>query len=98
MKAVVHGRVQGVFYRASTRAKAKELGLTGWVRNLPGGKAVEVTAEGEKTDLEKLSRWLKEGPPGAIVERVEINWAENISGYSDFRFAMGRRKTDTLHF
>ena len=63
------GRVQGVFYRASTKRKADELGLTGWVRNLPNGD-VEVMAYGEKEELEALYQWCKHGPPMASVIQV----------------------------
>lgn len=62
LHAVVHGRVQGVFFRASTQKKARALGLTGWVRNLPDG-TVEVLAVGPRPALEALLAWLHEGPP-----------------------------------
>jgi acylphosphatase len=75
MKVRIHihvsGRVQGVFYRSNTQRKAEELGLNGWVRNLPDGR-VEVVAEGEEELLEKLIDWCRIGPPAAKVERVEI--------------------------
>jgi acylphosphatase len=64
--------------------KAKSLELTGWVRNLPGGKSVEVEAEGKRERLDSFSRWLKEGPPGAVVDRVDVEWAEYTAKYSDF--------------
>jgi acylphosphatase len=60
------------------------LGLTGYVRNLPGGRALEVQAEGDKARLERLIEHLKMGPPGARVERVETNWAEPSGAYADF--------------
>ncbi|MFC2052553.1 acylphosphatase [Chloroflexota bacterium] len=85
VRAIVHGRVQGVFFRAFTSGCAKELGLTGNVRNLPDGEAVEIQAEGERDKLERLIDYLKVGPPGARVERVEINWSEYTEGYSDFK-------------
>lgn len=66
---VVEGRVQGVFYRASTQRKARELGLSGWVRNLTDG-SVEVYACGEGAQLEALCAWLEEGPPHAVVTSV----------------------------
>ena len=68
IKATVHGRVQGVFFRASTREVARELELSGTVRNLPGWREVEVHAEGEKAQIEKLIEFLNTGPPGAKVE------------------------------
>ena len=65
----VSGRVHGVWFRASTQEKAKELGLTGWVRNLPDGR-VETIASGEKTQLMPFFEWLKQGPPMAKVTDV----------------------------
>ena len=84
IKATVHGRVQGVFFRASTRKVARELELSGTVRNLPGWKEVEVHAEGEKAQLEKLIKFLKTGPPGAKVEKVDIEWLEYTGRYIGF--------------
>jgi acylphosphatase len=74
----VSGKVQGVWFRASTQDKAKELGLTGWARNLPDGR-VEVLAFGEKEMLTALYEWLHEGPPMAKVTEVtyeEVPWKE----------------------
>lgn len=68
-KFIVSGRVQGVFFRASTRAEAVRLGLTGYAKNLPDG-SVEVLACGEDSALEALQRWLRIGPPVARVESV----------------------------
>jgi acylphosphatase len=67
---LVSGVVQGVFYRAGTRAQALQLGLTGHAHNLPDG-CVEVLAHGEPAALDALERWLWQGPPAAQVERVE---------------------------
>ena len=80
----VYGYVQGVFFRDFVSRRATELGLTGYVRNLPGGEAVEVNAEGERDKLEKLIGYLKVGPPGAKVERVETKWSEYTRSYSRF--------------
>jgi acylphosphatase len=66
---LVTGRVQGVFFRASTQDVARQLGLTGWVRNLYGGN-VEVLACGEPAQLDQMESWLKKGPPSAKVESV----------------------------
>lgn len=84
VRAVVHGRVQGVFFRAFTTRHARELGLSGYVCNLPGGNGVEVRAEGERSQLDKLIAHLEVGPPAAKVERVEINWSEYTGSYSGF--------------
>ena len=83
--AIVSGRVQGVFFRAFTLRHARELGLTGYARNLPDGKAVEVQAEGERNKLEKLIDYLKVGPPAAKVEKVVTNWSGYTGSYSDFK-------------
>ncbi len=84
LEATVHGYVQGVFFRAFVAQKAKGLNLTGYVRNLPGG-AVEVVAEGERKQLERLLSQLKVGPPAARVERVAASWSEYSGAYSGFR-------------
>ena len=84
IKATVYGRVQGVFFRASTRKVARELELSGTVRNLPGWREVEVHAEGEKGQVEKLLEYLKTGPPGAKVEKVDVEWLEYTGGYTGF--------------
>ena len=84
VQAVVYGIVQGVFFRAFVHRQATRLGLTGYVRNLPSGEAVEVHAEGERKQLEELISYLKIGPPGAKVEKVDTNWAEYTGSYSHF--------------
>ena len=82
--AIVYGRVQGVFFRAFVSRQAAELGLTGYVRNLRDREAVEVQAEGERKQLEKLVDHLKVGPPGARVEKVVTDWSEHTGSYSGF--------------
>ena len=67
---LVSGKVQGVFFRASTREQALKLGLRGYAKNLPDGR-VEVLAEGEASALDALERWLHVGPPMARVGTVE---------------------------
>jgi acylphosphatase len=67
---IVEGKVQGVFFRASTRAQALGLGLRGWARNLPDGR-VEVVATGEASALDALAQWLEDGPPAARVHAVQ---------------------------
>lgn len=70
----VSGKVQGVFFRASTRQQALRLGLSGSARNLVDGR-VEVIAAGDEESLETLSRWLHEGPPAAeVAEVVREDW------------------------
>lgn len=70
-RCIVAGRVQGVCYRASTRARAQSLGVTGHARNLPDGR-VEVLACGPADAVQSLCDWLWEGPPAADVISVEI--------------------------
>ena len=82
--AIVYGFVQGVFFRAFVSERASELGLTGYVRNLPDGYAVEVQAEGERRRLKKLIGYLKVGPPGASVEKVVTSWSEYTGNYFGF--------------
>jgi acylphosphatase len=84
LHAIVKGRVQGVFFRDFVEQWATTLGLTGFVRNLPGGRAVEVRAEGEKKQLEKLLTYLHIGPPKARVEAVEVVWSEPTGEFWDF--------------
>ena len=83
LQATVYGRVQGVFFRAFVSRCARELGLTGYVRNLPDG-AVEILAEGERRQLEKLIGYLKLGPPEARVDEVVTIWSEYTGSYSGF--------------
>lgn len=66
----VRGRVQGVFFRASTRDQAVLLGLDGWVRNLPDGR-VEVYATGPENRIRQFHDWLQQGPELAVVEELE---------------------------
>jgi acylphosphatase len=84
VRVVVYGYVQGVFFRAFASRRATELGLNGYVRNLPGGDAVEVIAEGERDKLDRLIEHLKVGPAAAEVERLETTWSEYTGGYSGF--------------
>lgn len=80
---LISGRVQGVFYRASTREQALRLGLSGHARNLADGR-VEVVAEGAPEAIDTLERWLWQGPPAATVERVEREvWVGDVgAGFS----------------
>ena len=81
---IVRGRVQGVFFRDSTRRKANELGLVGTVRNLPDG-AVEIVAEGSSGSLEALVQWCRVGPPAAEVEDVRTTNHVATGEFNDFR-------------
>lgn len=78
----VSGRVEGVYYRAFTRDKAKALGVKGWVRNVPGG-GVEAVLEGERKTVGELLKAMKTGPTGSIVLGMELSELE-ARGYEDF--------------
>ena len=84
VRAIVEGRVQGVYYRAFAARKANRLGLTGYARNLPDG-TVEVLAEGERDHLQKLIDCLEKGPPVARVEKVVTEWTEYTGDYTGFK-------------
>lgn len=84
LRALVRGRVQGVGFRFFVEAQAVALGLKGFVRNLSNGSAVEVVAEGEMPELEALLSALREGPPLAYVERVDVSWAAATGDYASF--------------
>jgi acylphosphatase len=79
----VSGRVQGVFYRASTRDAARERDVDGWVRNLDDGR-VEAVFEGSEESVEALVEWCHTGSPAATVEDVDVAY-EEPTGESGFR-------------
>ncbi|NIR42097.1 MAG: acylphosphatase [Actinobacteria bacterium] len=81
--AYVTGRVQGVFFRQSTRHRGRRLGLDGWVRNLGDGR-VEAWAQGEETAVERFVEWLWEGPPNASVTGVESHDVDPDGNLQDF--------------
>lgn len=83
VEIVVEGRVQGVFFRASTREEARRLGLAGWVRNLPGG-GVQAVFEGPPEALERMLAWCRTGPPGARVDRLQAAWGEARGEFDGF--------------
>jgi acylphosphatase len=72
---IVQGSVQGVFFRAEARDRARSLGLAGWVRNVPDG-TVEAVVEGENDRVESMVEWCSRGPAGARVEKVDVDWSE----------------------
>jgi acylphosphatase len=81
-RVVVHGHVQGVFFRDSTRERAQSRGVAGWVRNRPDG-AVEAVFEGDPEAVESMVRFTSEGPGRADVNDVEVS-EEEPEGLSDF--------------
>ncbi len=84
VRVVVFGYVQGIFFRAFALEQATKLGLSGYVRNLPTGEAVEVQAEGKINQLEELIGSLEVGPPAARVEKIVTSWSKYSGGYSGF--------------
>jgi acylphosphatase len=82
-RVIVHGRVQGVFFRDSTRRMAQQRGVAGWVSNRSDG-AVEAVFEGDAGAVERLVAFTGEGPRGAQVERVEVS-EEEPEGLTGFR-------------
>ncbi len=71
LRLVIHGRVQGVFFRDSMRGEARKLAVTGWVRNCRDG-TVETVVQGEAVNVDAIVDWARRGPQRARVERVDI--------------------------
>ncbi len=82
-RLVVHGRVQGVFFRDSTRQEAERAGVAGWVANRPDGN-VEAVLEGDRSAVEGVIEFCRSGPSSADVERVETHdeEPEGLSGFA----------------
>ncbi len=81
VRVLVSGRVQGVFYRESLRRRVVELGVSGWVKNLPDGR-VEAVFEGEEEAVREAVDYAREGPPFARVSGLRAT-AEPVSGERD---------------
>ncbi len=86
LRLLISGRVQGVWYRASTAQKATAMALKGWVRNLPDGR-VEVLVQGEKQSLDALATWCHKGPPNARVDDVIVSQEPSTESLDDFHIA-----------
>ncbi|MDQ3865896.1 MAG: acylphosphatase [Actinomycetota bacterium] len=82
-RVVVHGRVQGVFFRDSVRRRAAQRSVRGWVRNVPDG-SVEAVFEGDRDAVERLVAFCREGPRDADVARVDVydERPEGVSGFT----------------
>lgn len=80
---IVHGRVQGVYYRAETQMAATRIGVCGWVRNRRDG-TVEAVAEGPENDVAALIEWCKNGPPRARVDKVDVTWQDYRQEFTEF--------------
>jgi acylphosphatase len=87
LRAVVRGRVQGVGFRDFVYTRARILGVTGYVRNLSDGLSVEVIAEGQRSELEQLLEYLREGPRMSRVDGIESEWGEATDAYDRFGMA-----------
>jgi acylphosphatase len=83
LRAVVHGRVQGVSFRYYTQRRASSLDLTGYVRNLWDG-TVEVVAEGPRETVDELLAFLRVGPRAAFVTQVDTEWPAPTGAFIDF--------------
>ncbi len=79
----ISGRVQGVFYRSTTRDRAEQLGLTGWVRNTSDGK-VEAIFEGEETAIKDMIVWCHKGPRSADVSDVTVEYQKFLGEFEEF--------------
>ncbi len=78
------GRVQGVWFRQSTKQTAKNFGVTGWVRNNPD-RSVEAVFEGERNDVQSVIDWCKHGPEMARVDDLQIDWQHATGEFCDFQ-------------
>ncbi len=79
----ITGKVQGVFYRDSSREKAQQLGLSGYAKNMQDG-SVEALVQGEESAIKAFVDWAAQGPPSAEVENVEVKWqspGDTLSGF-----------------
>jgi acylphosphatase len=81
---VVRGRVQDVYFRATAQREARQLGLSGWVKNRSDG-AVEILAEGDEEHVKDLLSWAQLGPSTARVDKIETRWRSYTGEFSDFR-------------
>ena len=84
IRALVRGRVQGVFFRDFARNSAQGVRVSGWVRNLSDGCTLEVVAEGSRKSLEALLADLRSGPPRSFVEDVEVEWSAATGEFRGF--------------
>ena len=84
---IISGKVQGVWYRASTREQALKLNLTGWIRNRDSGD-VEAIVEGEKVAIQKLISWCSTGPPLAEVKNIIKKFEAYTNEFTDFQIKL----------
>ena len=82
-RAIIRGRVQGVFFRVETKRAADRIGVNGWVRNLRDG-TVEAIFEGKQDRVNAAIEWCKEGPSNAHVVDVDISWNDYTGEFQEF--------------
>jgi len=85
---LVHGEVQGVFFRQETKRRADSLNVKGWVRNRDDG-GVEAVFEGEEPDVQALIEFCRNGPPRALVTSVKVEWEKYTGEFHDFKIRYG---------
>jgi acylphosphatase len=83
VRAIISGRVQGVFFRMETRKAAQRIGVSGWVKNKEDG-TVEALFEGEKERVDSVLKWCRKGPPLSEVEKVSLSREEFTGNYNSF--------------
>ena len=88
-RAIISGRVQGVFFRMETKRAADRFGVFGWVRNLKDG-SVEAVFEGKRNRVEDVLNWCRQGPPHAAVTDVAVSWGEFAGEFSGFNISFER--------
>jgi acylphosphatase len=86
---VVSGRVQGVSFRAATREAALGAAVSGWVRNLPDG-SVEALLQGSRPAVERVVEFMRRGPYGARVDRIDVSWGTPGEEWDGFSVRYGR--------
>ena len=86
---IISGRVQGVFFRMETKRAAGEFGVFGWVKNQRDG-TVEAVFEGDQDPVEAIVDWCRQGPPGADVADVTVNWDDYTGEFKGFDIDFAR--------
>ena len=83
---LISGEVQGVLFRKSTKEKATQIGVMGWVKHF-FSNAIEIKAEGSMEDLGKLLDWLSDGPEGAQIDKVSVEWGPAKDEFQSFEIS-----------
>lgn len=87
---IVHGVVQGVWFRGGTQSFARSKKVTGWVRNCADG-TVEAVLEGDEESVRAVVAWCRQGPPGARVDRVDVEWGAHSGEFDRMVIAPSAR-------